>query len=34
MDDVDGQCGQGPYPLLNAVSNIFGLNTDDKSRMK
>ncbi len=34
MDDVDGQCGQGSYPLLHAVANVFGLNTNEQSRMK
>jgi len=32
MDDVDGQCGQGSYPLLNAVADVFGLNTNDQTR--
>ncbi len=34
MDDVDGQCGQGPYPLLHAVADVFDLDTNDQSRMK
>lgn len=28
MDDVDGQCGQGSYPLLRAVANVFHSNKD------
>lgn len=26
MDDIDGQCGKGSYPLLRAVSNVFESN--------
>ena len=26
MDDIDGQCGQGSYPILNSISNIFQPN--------
>ncbi len=32
MDDVDGQCGQGSYPLLHAVADVFDLNTNDQTR--
>ncbi len=32
MDDVDGQCGEGSYPLLHAVADVFGLNTNDQTR--
>lgn len=31
MDDFDGQCGQGSYPLLNAVANVFR-STEIESR--
>ncbi len=34
MDDVDGQCGNGPYPLLHAVSDVFNINSNNPSRMK
>lgn len=32
LDDLAGQCGQGPYPLLRAVANVFGLT--EQSRME
>jgi len=32
MDDVDGQCGQGSYPLLHTVADVFDLNTNDQTR--
>lgn len=32
MDDVDGECGQGPYPLLHAIANVF--RTADENRMR
>jgi hypothetical protein len=31
MDDVDGQCGDGTYPLLNAVTGVFNLNTNKQA---
>lgn len=34
MDDVDGQCGQGSYPLLRAVANVFNSNKDDSTGPK
>jgi len=34
MDDVDGQCGNGPYPLLHAVAGVFDLYTNKQTRMK
>ena len=30
-DDVDGECGQGAYPLLHAVANA--LHTNDANRI-
>jgi hypothetical protein len=34
MDDIDGQCGNGPYPLLHAASAAWNNNPTDSSRMK
>ena len=31
MDDVDEECGQGPYPLLHAVSDVFNDKTTNGS---
>jgi hypothetical protein len=33
LDDVNGQCGQGPYPLLRAVANVFGLIDQTRTGM-
>lgn len=30
MDDIDGACGQGAYPLLHAVANVFYANETDR----
>ena len=34
MDDVDGDCGDGPYPLLHAVASVFDLHTPTQTRKK
>ena len=31
LDDLDGQCGQGPYPLLRAVASVFGLSEQSRT---
>ncbi|CAF3892236.1 unnamed protein product, partial [Rotaria sp. Silwood1] len=31
MDDVTGECGQGPYPLLHAVADVFDLYINKSS---
>ena len=34
MDDVEGQCDQGPYPLLHAAAGVFDLHGKERSRTK
>ena len=34
MDDIDGQCGDGSYPLLNTMAQIFDFHRNKRTRMK
>ena len=34
MDDTDGQCGDGSYPLLNTIAQVFDFHRNKRSRMK